>query len=226
MFCSEWSLVKQEFPNITVMPLRCRCWHCDECRPGRTKRLVEEAKTGLPTLFITLTSRRRADRTPEWAARELVKCWRNLRRQYVYKHGKGSIPFLCVFEATKKGWPHLHIVARAPWVSHKWLKKEMGRMHDSPIVDVRRVQGLAKVAHYISKYISKNPHRFEGVKRYWRSLDFLLPCLDPEPFKLLAPDGWQIIKQNWREYAAECEAEGLAAEWGRYQVSLSWPQGP
>lgn len=208
------------------MPLRCRCWHCDECRPGRTRRLIEEAKTGLPTLFITLTSRRRADRTPAWAAQELVKCWRNLRRQYVRKHGKGSIPFLCVFEATKKGWPHLHIVARAPWVSQKWLSREMAKMHDSPIVDVRRVTGVSKVAHYISKYISKNPHRFEGVKRYWRSLDFLLPCLVPEPFQLVAPDGWTIVKANWREYAEECAAFGLVAEWERNQCSLSWPMGP
>jgi len=220
MFCSEWSLVKQEFPTITVMPLRCNCWHCHDCRPGRTKRLVAEAKSGLPTLFITLTSRRRPDRSPSWAARELVKCWRNLRRQYVYKHGKGTIPFLCVFEATKKGWPHLHIVARTKWVSQKWLSKEMARMHDSPIVDVRLVTGVGKVAHYISKYISKNPERFEGVKRYWRSLDFLLPDLCLGPFKLVAPDGWQIVRANWVEYGQECEASGLAAEWGRNQVSL------
>ncbi len=226
MFCSEWSLVKVQFPEITIMPLRCRCWHCDECRPGRTRRLVEEAKTGLPTLFITLTSRRRPDRTADWAAQELVKCWRNLRRQYVRKHGAGSIPFLCVFEATKKGWPHLHIVARAKWVSHKWLKQEMGKMHDSPIVDVRAIHGLGKVARYISKYISKNPHRFAGVKRYWRSLDFLLPNDDPEPFPLLAPDGWVIKKTNWREYAEECIQTGLTAVWERGQVFLYLAEVP
>ncbi len=220
MFCSEWSLVKVEFPEITVMPLRCRCWSCDECRPGRTRRLVEEAKTGLPTLFITLTSRWRSDRTPSWAAQELVKCWRNIRRQYVYEHGKGSIPFLCVFEATKRGWPHLHIIARCKWLDQAWLSDQMAKKHNSPIVDVRRVHGLQKVAHYISKYISKNPHRFEGVKRYWRSLDFLLPCLEPEPWKLAAPDGWVIKKTNWREYAEQCVLTGLTAVWERNQVFL------
>ncbi len=225
MFCSEWSLVKQEFPGLTVMPLRCGCWSCDECEGPRRARLIREAKSGLPTLFITLTSRRRKDRTPSWAAQELVRAWRLIRRQYVRKHGPGSLPFLAVFEETKRGWPHLHIVARCKWLDQKWLSAQMLRLHDSPIVDVRRVDGLGKVAHYITKYIGKNPQRFEGVKRYWRSLDYL--DADPEdgPFDLVAPDGWRIEKVNWMEYAASCEAAGFAAEYERTQVHLIW-RGP
>jgi len=225
MFCNKWSLVKQEFPALTVMPLLCKCWGCDLCRPMRTKRLVREAKSGKPTLFITLTSKRRPDRSPSWAAQELVKCWRNLRRQYVKTHGKGSIPFLAVFESTKKGWPHLHIVARAAWVSQKWLSKEMGRMHDSPVVDVRRVDGVGKVANYVSKYIGKNPHCFKGVKRYWRSLDYLTPDPDDGPFDLVAPDGWLIKKVPWQEYAEEAQGAGFACLWERHQAHLIY-RGP
>jgi len=226
MFCGEWSLVKQEFPALTVMPLLCRCWTCDTCRPLRTKRLVWEAKQGKPRVFITLTSRRRADRTPAWAARELVRAWRAIRREYVDTHGKGSIPFLAVFEATKAGWPHLHIVARCNWISQKWLSRRMAALTGSPIVDVRRVEGTAKIAAYISKYIGKDPHRFAGVKRYWRSLDWLDPAPDDGPFDLVAPDGWTIVKENWLEYAAATVADGFDAIYERYQVRLTYRLPP
>jgi len=173
MFCAEWSLVKHRGQEVTVIPLRCKCWHCDECRPIRARGLVADAVAGHPTIFITLTSRKREDRTPSQAARELVTAWRKVRREYVKEHGKGTLAFLAVFEATKRGWPHLHIVARCKWLSQKWLSRRMADLHDSPVVDVRRVTGMSKIARYVSKYIGKNPHRFQGVKRYWRSLDYL-----------------------------------------------------
>jgi len=208
MFCSQWALVKVDFRTATVLPLKCKSWACDECRPGRTKRLVEEAKTGVPTLFITLTSRRRASLTPSQAAVLLVDAWRKVRREYIREHGKGTLAFLAVFEATKRGWPHLHIVARCKWLDQKWLSRRMDELHDSPIVDVRRVHGLRKVAAYVTKYIGKNPHRFTGVKRYWRSLDYLLPLPpeDDDPWNDVPV--WTIVRGHWMIVAEDMERDG------------------
>ena len=90
MFCRDRCVVKAEQGVVTVAPLRCRCWSCEECRPDRTRRLVHEARSGKPTLFITLTSRKRADRSPSWAAQELVKCWRLIRRRYIKEFRKAA----------------------------------------------------------------------------------------------------------------------------------------
>jgi len=226
MFCAEWSLVKHSYPDLKVIPLHCKCWHCDECRPSRTQRLIHEAKRGLPTLFITLTSRRRADRTASWAAQEMVKCWRRIRREYIEEHGPGSIPFLAVFEETKEGWPHLHIVARARWIDQKWLSDRMAALHDSPIVDVRRVDGLRKVAAYVAKYIGKNPHRFEGVKRYWRSLDFLKPEEDERPVMDWQVPLWTVEQRFWRFVADDLEAEGWYLKYRHNEAILSYGVPP
>lgn len=226
MFCAEWALVKTEGRTVTVLPLLCKCWHCDECRPGRTRRLVEEAKAGAPTLFITLTSRRRASLTPDQAAQQLVSCWRRIRRKYVKEHGKGSLPFLAVFEATKKGWPHIHLVARARWLSQKWLSKQMKKLHNSPHVDVRRVHGVSKVAAYISKYISKNPHRFAGVKRYWRSLDYLLPPTE-KPYDVWDDmPSWHIERQGWACLVSDLIEAGwrVCCLWQEYPAHLHQPK--
>lgn len=219
MYCSEWALVKIQFDHAIVEPLKCKCWTCDECRPGRTRRLVEEAKRGKPTLFITLTSKRRADLTAAQAAVLLAHAWRKVRREYMREHGKGSIPFLAVFEQTKRGWPHIHIVARCKWLSQKWLSKRMKALHDSPVVDVRRVYGVTKVAHYVSKYISKNPYRFEGTKRYWRSLDYLFPEVEDDPDPWDDVPFWHVVMQFWLFAAQDLQTRG-------FKVTAPWARAP
>jgi len=208
MFCAEWALVKIQFQAATVLPLKCKCWTCDECRPGRTKRLVEEAKSGKPTIFITLTSKKRASLTASQAAVLLAHAWRQVRKEYIREHGKGSLAFFAVFEETKRGWPHLHIVARCKWLDQRWLSRRMRALHDSPVVDVRKIHGLRKVAAYVSKYIGKNPHRFVGVKRYWRSLDYLIRPDedDADPWGEI-PD-WTVVQRFWLFVAQDLLADG------------------
>ena len=202
MFCREWSLVKQIDPAISITPLRCKCWTCEECRPMRKARLVREARAGEPNLFWTLTTWRRAGLCPHKAARDLVNAWRQVRSEYIKKHGLGSLPFLAVFEETKAGWPHLHLVGRCRWLDQRWLSKRMRELIQAPVVDVRRARNAQQVVHYITKYIGKNPWRFVGTKRYWRSLDYL----DAKAKALLRPvDGCSsavIEKKGWREVAA------------------------
>ena len=208
MFCAEWALVKTQFRTVTVLPLKCKCWTCDECRPGRTKRLVEEAKSGKPTIFITLTSKKRASLTASQAAVLLAHAWRQVRHEYIREHGKGSLAFFAVFEETKRGWPHLHIVARCKWLDQRWLSRRMAALHDSPIVDVRKIHGLRKVAAYVSKYIGKNPHRFAGVKRYWRSLDYLIPPPPDDGDPWAEVPGWVVVQRFWLFLAQDLLQDG------------------
>jgi len=226
MICSEWCLVKRESAGLKVVPLRCHCWHCDECRPGRTARLVFEAKAGQPTIFITLTSRTRPDQTAGEAARALAHAWRKVRAEYLRHHGKRSLDFLAVFEATKRGWPHLHIVARCKWIDQAWLSARMDWLIGSPIVDVRKIKNATTLAHYVSKYIGKNPHRFEGVKRYWRSLKFLAPApLEDTPVIDLG-DRWEPINCDWRSMVETFERIGFVATWARTSATLQWGRPP
>jgi hypothetical protein len=187
--------------------------------------LVKEAQAGQPTIFITLTSRRVAGRSPHAAARALVVAWRKVRQEYVKDHGKGSLPFLAVFEATKKGWPHLHIVARAKWVDQRWLSRRMASLIGAPVVDVRAITGLAMIAHYVAKYVGKNPHRFNGVKRYWRSLDYLTPCKDPPVMVIPWWAEWYIVKEKLEYFCFSAKQRGHRVEYvrGGAQIHVRGP---
>jgi len=89
-----------------------------------------------------------------------------------------ALPFFAVFEATKKGQPHLHIVLRAPFMPQKWLSAQMLELLKSPILDVRAIDSTTRVAAYIAKYLGKDPHQFGTCKRYWHSTDW---NITPEP---------------------------------------------
>ncbi len=225
MLCSEWSLVNRQTPLIKIIPLRCKCWHCADCRPLRSWRLLQEAKAGKPDLFITLTWRTRASVTPGQAAVLLAHAWRTVRAAYLREHGPKSLPFLAVFERTKKGQPHIHIVARCKWLDHAWLSEQLGDLVDSPNVWVERIHGKSKVAAYVTKYISKNPERFEGTKRYWRSEDYLFPP-DEDDAEYRKPTGtWEIHQLDWRSCARAFALGALWLRWGRDEATVL-PRGP
>lgn len=172
MLCKEWSLVKSYCHGVEIKPLLCKCWHCENCAPMRERDLRDLAKLGGATTFITLTVNPAMFSSPDERARELVNAWRNVRRAMKKRWKMRSVPFLAVFEKTKKGEPHLHILTRLQFVAQEWLSAQMQRLIGAPIVDIRRVRSQQKAAYYISKYCSKDATLWKGCKRYWRSLDW------------------------------------------------------
>lgn len=180
MLCSEWSLVKANGTVVTVALLRCRCWSCEECSPIRKRQLMAQAHAGHPTVLLTLTVNPKRSLTPDERARDLAGAWRKLRKRAMRKYSLTKLPFIAVFEKTKRGEPHLHILLRVKWLSQKWLSQQMRDLIEAPIVDIRKVTGPSKIAAYIAKYIGKDPQRFVGTKRYWASQDWELPGPDDD----------------------------------------------
>lgn len=173
MLCTRYTLVKRNPKIITAEPLRCRSWQCPHCNPIRRQKCIREAAHGEPTTFITLTANPAFESSPDRRACALAAAWREVRRRACKKYGYDNIPFYCVFEKTKKGEPHLHILARVKWIDQKWLSAQMAELTQSPIVDVRAIDKGRAPARYIAKYIGKDLTPFKGTKRYWRSLDWL-----------------------------------------------------
>lgn len=153
-------------------PLYCRSWSCDICHPRRTAELKRKAAKGFPTTFITLTVNPAWGEEPEDRAKRLVTAWRMLRQKLKRMGIADKVPFLAVFEKTKRGEPHLHIIARAPFISQKLISQFMREYMAAPVVDIRKVKSRRGVARYISKYVSKASHHFAGCKRYWCSQDW------------------------------------------------------
>jgi len=172
MFCRERTLVKHLDDEHYAVSLYCRSWQCTTCKENRSAELVMSARAGKPTTFITLTTNPDFGTSPEDRAAALARAWRLVRLRAMRLYKLKRLPFLAVFEATKNGEPHLHILTRVKWLDQKWLSDQMAELIGAPIVDIRRIKGARQVARYVSKYVGKDPHRFGTTKRYWSSRDF------------------------------------------------------
>lgn len=223
MYCGDASLVNQDGRIGTAVPLYCRRWTCRECAPERKRQVKKLARAGKPTTFITLTAGPGAGSSPAQAARTLVRSWRRIRRELVERQGLAAPPFIAVFEATKKGRPHLHILARLPWLSQAWLSKRMASLARSPIVDIRKVHSQGQAAAYVAKYLAKDPTRFEGCKRYWRSLDWVVdPIQDDTPIMDRA-NGWFTDKRSIPSLRHDLEVAGYRVTQDRTKLTFTWP---
>ena len=167
MLCGEGTIVNDGQHGPRAVTLKCRAWTCEGCAPDRKKALTALAASGAPSTFITLTSNPATYSGPDARARALVIAWREVVRRIKRTYGYRDLAYFCVFEATKAGEPHLHILARVGYVPQYWLADQMVALMNAPIVDIRRVKSASQAAAYVAKYVGKAPHRFATCKRYW-----------------------------------------------------------
>lgn len=225
MYCGEASVVKAGLDGFRAVSVRCRSWKCPDCAKRRKSQLIALAKSGKPDTFITLTVNPAWGHSPEYRAHKLVDAWRTIIKRVKKQYGYKTIPYFCVFEATKKGEPHLHILCRVKWISQKWLSAQMKSLMGAPIVDIRRVRDKSKLAYYISKYMGKDPHRFETCKRYWTTRDWELEKYEPQepPGRWGCP--WKMKRTPLAELAAAWAADGYEMTVSKNHV-LAYAQGP
>lgn len=235
MLCSEWALVKRLRRAISVSPLKCKTWTCPLCGPMRARQLAREAHLGQPTTFLTLTVNPAIGIDADDRAVSLSHAWRTLRKRIIRRYGIKALPFLAVFEKTKRGEPHLHILARMPYVPQAWLSDQMKELTGAPVVDIRSINDPRKAANYVTKYIAKDPHKFVGTKRYWQSRDYQLA--DPEADE---DDGrpkptFTVARMSVLSYVASAVLSGFLFDGPHqetYHLNYDWyrsqgsPRGP
>jgi hypothetical protein len=191
----------------------------------RRRQLKRLARAGNPTCFITLTSNPASNQSPDERAQQLSRAWRLIVKRAKRRFHLTSLPYLTVIEATKRGEPHLHILARVRWLPQKWLSEQSAELLDAPVVWIERINIGHKVAAYVAKYIGKAPHKFQGVKRYWRSLDWIYdrPAWDEANRKV--PGIWRTANYSLQVAAFLLTKAGFAIEQTRQGHIRGTPDG-
>lgn len=208
MFCREWTLVKRNSGYVEGQPLKCRSWQCEHCNPERARQLIAQGLGGKPNKFLTLTVDPERGNSAAERARELVRAWRLLRLRAMRLNGWKKLPFLAVIEKTKRGEPHLHILLRCGYLSQRWLSEQMAELIGAPIVDIRTVRGRNKAAAYVAKYVGKDPHKFNGCKRYWCSQDWELKRWVRDEERWGQVPVWDIVKTDIDDWIDQQFSQG------------------
>jgi len=215
MYCASLSLVKGDDEKVEGTILPCNLWPCEHCRPLKQRELKRLAMAGIPDTFITLTASADTAETPDEAARALVRAWRLIVKRAKRHFNIKSLPYIAVMEATKKGQPHVHILCRVRWLPQRWLSAQTADIANAPIVWIERISGGHKAAGYISKYLGKDPHRFGGCKRYWRSLDWIADRKAWDDAKNKNKGDWTVCRFSLSRLADELVSRGYAVSWPR-----------
>jgi hypothetical protein len=132
--CGDYSLRRDGLHSGDCRCAWCRSWLCEQCRPKRQEKLIDLGKAGKPTRFLNLTSRRKRGLSANIAAKRLVWSFQTAMKRWQRISKAHRAEYLIVFEGTKMGWPHLHVLWRGPWIDQKWLSAQMHDLHDSPVV--------------------------------------------------------------------------------------------
>ena len=213
MLCCEHSLLSRDINEPIGTVLRCNMWDCDYCRPRKSRALQRLAKAGEPNTFITLTSSEETNVDADQAAATLVKAWRLTVKRIKRKYKIKSLPYIAVVEATKAGRPHLHILARSIWIHQGYLSDCLRELARAPIVWIERIQPGRSLAAYISKYVGKDPHHFQGCKRFWRSLDWIVQKAKWIEENSHPRGAWKVCNYSVAALARRVAALGYVVAW-------------
>jgi hypothetical protein len=139
--------------EVVVVPLRCKLWSCERCRPYVARKWAERIETAQAERFLTLTLDPARFRNP-WqafthASKSIGPLFRKLRAEC------GPQEYCLVWEVHQSGWPHLHILQKGEFIPQKKLSAIWDQLGCGKVVDIRRVRSGKAAAVYVTKYLCK-----------------------------------------------------------------------
>lgn len=170
--CTDRVFVNADTTSAEIKGLRCKRWDCEICKPFNRMRVMHAAKNGRPNLFMTLTCDHKKYSSPSEAARDMKRGLVLLRRMIERRWKVKNVPFIVVFEAHESGWPHMHLLLRAPYMHWKVLRGMWEHITGAFQVHVSEIKTIGQALFYVTKYIGKDLGKFDGCKRWWRSHNY------------------------------------------------------
>jgi hypothetical protein len=146
---------------------------------------------------------------------------KRIRRQWPHYR----FEYFIIWERTQKGWPHAHLLLRAPYIPQRYLSRVWHDLTGASIVDIRKVGDTAQVASYVAKYLAKDPRVPPGMKRYRFSKGFLASVDIVPPHAPGRPTNWQLTPATAQAYAQARSAGGYTAQGhpdGSYTLYPPW----
>jgi len=117
---------------------------------------------------------------------------------------------------TKKGWPHAHILMRAPFIPQRLIASLWKSLTGASIVDIRKVHSERHVANYVSKYLSKSLVNIPHLKRWRTSRLYSAPPPRGVLRDMLSLTGFGLSLNSPSAVLGSLEARG-------YSVREHWP---
>lgn len=222
MSCGRGTFVKPLSHGFAVASCGCNCWSCPRCAPRRKAQVRDDILTGFPKTFITLTWRASRPENPIAARRIMGLALALLVKRVRRAWPACAFEYFVVVEITKQGFPHFHLLCRAPYIPQLWLSGAWRALVGAPVVGIEAVRTQEGAAGYLAKYLAKDPAKLGTGKRYWCSQGYRLLQRDQdEAPRLRAKAEWTI--DQIEDVVRRLEAQRMIAIWRGNDFALVMP---
>ena len=177
------------------------------------------------TSLLTLTSRPSAHSSPDAAFTLMSTAVNILFKRIRRRWPAASIEYFLVWERTKAGWPHCHLLIRAPFIPQSWLSDQWADLTGAPVIDIRTIHQPDHVASYVAKYLSKDPQVPQGMKRYRHSRLFFAHLVEPPPSTTAPATFWSLEKNLPLQVALQLRFHGFTIVAHPDNAYTAYPRG-
>ena len=152
--CGHGSLLGRSLDGrLYVVPMLCKSWQCERCRPAKRMQWQDLIAAGNPNRHLVLTIRPSDFSSPEAALAAMLDAWpkflARIRRAY------GPTAYVRVVELTKNGFPHFHVLLRSAFLPRARLIKWWTSYGLGSYLWINPVAAGSHHARYITKYLHK-----------------------------------------------------------------------
>lgn len=154
-YCGQGALIgcSPDRSHVILIPLRCKSWDCPTCGPRKRRDYIALLKSGEPDRELTLTAPAEPGTDPREIARRMKKAFTKLVARI--RKTFGLFEYALVWELTKKGTPHAHILFRGTYISKRWISSQWVALGFGPVVFIQSVKSHGLHAAHACKYLAK-----------------------------------------------------------------------
>lgn len=134
--------------------MMCHKWSCPTCSKFKADYWKKLALAGKAERFITLTYPNDGTKTTIEMAGDMKRAWPKLLAKV--RKVWGAFEYLLIWELTKKGAPHIHMLQRGAWIDKQWLSDTWAALVGAPVVSIRKIDDQDRAALYVTKYMGKS----------------------------------------------------------------------
>lgn len=213
MFACGKGIIASDTPlEKRAICFRCKGWGCEFCGPVNLRDLRAVARKGRPSWRLDLTIKQQPGKTPSEEAQAMVHMWRMVR-QWSERLREDRIEFLAIFERhPSSGRPHLHILLRCRRIDAEQLRAYLTRLNETRQFKLKHITNSRKAINYATKYAAKDPERFDGCKRWWKSRGWTVEADDWTPPVMDRDAVWELREVTPYEWMHACLCAGFQPE--------------
>lgn len=156
------------------------------------RRLIRRLEGSKALAFMTLTCNPQRWGTPIRSFAGMSLAVNHLMKRIRRSWPQAELEYFLVWETTAKGFPHAHLLLRAPYIPQRWLSRNWRELTGAPIVDIRSIGRALDVGSYIAKYLTKDTHVPAGMKRYRCSRGFFTGLLHSPADRSNGVTNWSL----------------------------------